>query len=69
MRHGLKTAILSLGIILLWGQSSAWAKGLVNVEQANGDTDSYTDVTIINARDTVYFQAPVSSSVLTIEKK
>ena len=47
----------------------ALAKGEISVELPNGDFEVYSDVTISNTADIVYFASEESSTILMITKK
>lgn len=63
-----KTLSLSLLSTLLL-TPSLLAKGLVTVEQIDGNVDNYVDVEIFSTEDTLYLKPAEGPDIVVIEKK
>lgn len=45
------------------------AQGEITIQQANGETQTYSEVEIFNTENILYFQSPDTNSILMITKK
>jgi hypothetical protein len=68
MKKFTKTCLSAL-IFTFAISAPAFAKGEINVEHSDGIIDSYSDVTISNTADILYFEDPDTGTILMISKK
>jgi hypothetical protein len=64
----LVTSLLSVCLLAVFAPIPAGAKGEINVERPNGDTDVYSGVEIHNTQDILYFKDSEADTIFMISK-